>query len=268
MLLSLSLILLIGYIAICTLVLVFQRAILFPSGGDLWRDPSSMGWSFNDVWLEHETGKTHAWHIHIENPSGTVLFSHGNAGTIADRLESVDDFVSLGFDVLIYDYGGYGRSDGRPSEARCNADIQAAWDYLIEEKELSPAEIVLFGRSLGAGPTSWLATRVEPAAVILESAFMSVTRMAQESFPFLPMRLLVRDRFDNEGRIAEIESPLLVMHSRDDEIIPFRHGERLFEKATDPKQFYEIRGGHNDGWYISRAGYRASLGAFLSSVGA
>lgn len=265
MLFSVALILLIGYVLICAFVFVFQRAILFPSGGDIWRDPSSMGWAFDDVWLEHELGKSHAWYIRAEDSKGAVIFSHGNAGTIADRLESVEDFLWLGFDVLIYDYGGYGKSDGTPSETRCYADIQAAWDYLTNEQGVSSSDIVLFGRSLGTGPTSWLATRVQPAAVILESPFFSVPLRAQEAFPFLPARWLVRDRFDSGGRVAKITAPLLVIHSREDEIIPFHHGERLYENATEPKQFLEIRGGHNDGWYVSRTKYRPVLAEFVAA---
>jgi len=266
MLLSAVKILIVAYVATCLLVFFFQRSILFVRGGDMWRDPGEFGWSFEDVWLNHEMGKSHAWYIHAESSTGTVIFSHGNAGNIADRLESVEDFLWLGYDVLIYDYGGYGNSDGSPSESRCYADIQAAWDFLIEDQSLKPSDILLFGRSLGSGPTSWLATQVEPAAVILESPFFSVPKIAQEQFPFLPAKWLTRDRFDSGGRVAQIEVPLLVIHSRDDQLIPFHHGEQLFAAATEPKQFLEINGGHNDGWYLSREKYRAALAEFVESA--
>lgn len=265
MLFSGTMILLAGYAGICVLVFAMQRTVLFPRGGDIWRDPGSMGWTFDEVWLEHPEGRSHAWHIRADGPKGTIIFSHGNAGTIADRLESVEDFRWLGFDVLIYDYGGYGKSDGSPSESRCRADIRAAWDYVIEQGT-SPSDIVLFGRSLGAGPTSWLATQVQPRSVIIESPFMSVGRMAQETFPYLPARWLVRDKFDNATHVPRIKSPLLVVHSREDEVIPFHHGERVFAAASGPKQFLEIHGGHNDGWYLSRTSYRAGLASFLTGI--
>lgn len=260
---TLALILTAGYAGLCLLLFLMQRVVLFPRGGDIWRDPGAMGWQFDEVWLEHNDGRSHAWHIRTDDPQGTVIFSHGNAGTIADRLESVEDFVWLGFDVLIYDYGGYGQSDGTPSEARCRADIQAAWDY-VTGQGVPPDRVVLFGRSLGAGPTTWLATRVQPRAVILESAFMSVPKMAQETLPFLPARWLVRDRFDIVGQVAQIKLPILVIHSRDDEIIPFAHGRGVFAAANEPKQFLEIHGGHNDGWYVSRTSYRAGIASFLN----
>jgi len=263
MLLSAAKILIVAYVSTCVIVFIFQRSLLFARGGDIFRDPSSMGWSFSEVWLEHELGRAHAWHIHTDDARGTVIFSHGNAGTIADRLESVEDFVWLGFDVLIYDYGGYGKSDGKPSESRCYADIRAAWDFVVGDVGVEPSDIVLFGRSLGAGPTSWLATQVKPAAVILESPFFSVPQIAQERFPFLPARWLTRDRFDSGSRVDEIEVPLLVIHSRDDELIPYHHGEQLFAEATEPKQFLAINGGHNDGWYTSREKYRAAISEFV-----
>jgi uncharacterized protein len=255
-----------GYAGICLLAFALQRSVLFPRGGEVWRDPSSAGWRFDDVWLEHDLGRTHAWYIHTPEAKGTVIFSHGNAETIANRLESIEDFVWLGFDVLIYDYGGYGKSDGAPSEQRCFADIRAAWDFVTQERGVAPERVVLFGRSLGTGPTSWLATQVQPAAVIVESPFLSVWKMAQETVPFLPMRLLTRDKFDNARRVGEITAPLLVIHSPDDEVIPYRHGQTLFALATGPKQFLEIRGGHGDGWYVSRTTYRATMATFLKEA--
>jgi hypothetical protein len=266
MLFSAAKILIVAYVATCILVFLFQRSILFARGGDMSRDPSEFGWAFEDVWLSHDMGKSHAWHIHTESPTGTVLFSHGNAGDMSDRLESIEDFLWLGFDVLIYDYGGYGNSDGSPSEARCYADIRAAWNFLVDDQGVAPSDIVLFGRSLGTGSTSWLATQVKPAAVILESPFFSVPKIAQEQFPFLPAKWLTRDRFDSGGRVALIEAPLLIIHSRDDQLIPFHHGEQLFAAASEPKEFLEIHGGHNDGWFVSRNRYRPALSEFLESA--
>ncbi len=260
--------LVLAYAGLVTVFYGLQSAIIFPRGGDIWRTPSDppFGWTFQDVILDVNGESTHGWYIPVENPRGTVLFSHGNAGTIADRLESIEVFRDLDLNVFIYDYGGYGNSSGKPSEKRCYADIRAAWKYLTKDKGEKPAQIVLFGRSLGSGPTLELAQGVTPGAIIIESAFISTAKMGKEMLPFIPVGWFIRHRFDNENKIGNVKAPILVIHSPDDDIIPYHHGQRLYELAPEPKTFLKIHGGHNEGWYESGMLYSEGIAKFLKSV--
>ena len=202
-----------------------------------------------------------------QKPSrGVVLFCHGNAGNISHRLDSIRLFHELGLSVLIFDYRGYGQSSGKPTEQGTYRDADAAWDYLVEQRGISPAHIILFGRSLGASIAADLATRQSAAAVILESAFTSVPDVAATLYPWLPVRWLSRYQYNTEKKLANIHIPVLIVHSQDDEIIEFANGERLFDVANEPKQFLELRGGHNDGFMVSGNDYIQGLETFLGKV--
>jgi hypothetical protein len=268
MLLKIGAVVAVAYVAAAIALFLVQRRVLFQTSRDLYRTPAENGWCFEDVWREVGREKTHGWFIRVEagKSKGVVLFSHGNAGNIADRLESVAIFRGMNYDVLVYDYGGYGQSTGAPSEKRCYKDIRAMWRYLVEERGAAASSIVLFGRSLGAGPTCQLATEVEARAVILESAFRSVPRMAKDLYRIFPGKLLIRDRFANEDKVGRLRSPVLFVHSPDDEIIPYAHGKWLFEHASEPKQFFEIRGRHNEGFWQSGDLYTGRLNSFLDAL--
>ncbi len=267
MLISFLLVFAVGYLILVALMYFLQDRLLFFPATEILQTPADMGWAYDDLQLKVGEETTNAWYVPAEGKRrGILLFSHGNAGNIGDRLESISIFRRLGLDVVIYDFGGYGRSTGTPSESRCYDDIRGVWRYLIEERGAASEEIVLFGRSLGAGATCQLATEVAPAAVILESPFRSVPEMAHGLYPWLPVRLLARTRLDNEAKIAHIEAPLLVIHSVDDDIIPFAHGERLFEVANEPKRFLEIHGDHNSGFVDSGDVYVDGLSEFLIEV--
>ena len=245
----------------------FQRSLLFPATREIDREPSLFGWAFEDVYLQLPSGDTtHAWWIPLERARGTVLFSHGNAGNIAGRLESIGLLRELGLSVFAYDYGGYGRSNGHPSETRVYEDIRASWRELTEKLGIPPEQIILFGRSLGAAPSAQLGTEVQAAGIVLESAFLSVPEVAKEIFPFLPVRWLVRDRFDNGAKVGQLKRPVFIMHSREDRVIPFRHGETLFQRAREPKRWLEIHGDHNNGFVQSLDIYLPAWEAFLKDV--
>lgn len=251
---------------VLALFFIQGRLIYFPTK-DLYRTPANAGWPYEDVRIAVDDAITHGWWIpHPAATPNTVLFSHGNAGNIADRLESCGIFRHLGLNVLVYDYGGYGESTGSPNEQRCYADIRAMWRWLIEEKDVPSERIVLFGRSLGAGPTAQLATEVTPAGIILESAFASVPSMAQTLYPVFPARLLVRDRFDNVAKAPRFTAPLLVIHSRDDSIIPYAQGRMVFEAAREPKVFFEMIGDHNDGFVMTGERYVDALRVFIAPL--
>lgn len=258
------------YLALLGLLYFGQSRLIFhpelPSRS-LDTTPRAVGLPFEEVRLSTADGVSlHGWFTPHPRERGVILFSHGNAGNIAHRLDSLRIFHALGWSVLIYDYRGYGLSTGAPSERGLYTDAMAAWRHLREVRGYRAEQIVLFGRSLGAAVAAELSTRVTPAALILESAFTSVPDFAAELYPIFPARLLARFRFDTLARLERIRAPLLVVHSSEDEIIPFHHGRRLFQAAHEPKRMVTIGGGHNDGFLISGEHYREALGRFLEAT--
>jgi hypothetical protein len=252
------------------LLIVFylaQNRLLFQSTRDIYRTPQSVGWEFEEVRVNVGEHTTAGWWIpYAEDSKGAILFSHGNAGNIADRLESIAIFRDLGFNVLAYDYGGYGNSTGKPTEKRCYQDIHAMYDWLAKERNIPAERIILFGRSLGAGPTCQLATEVNVAGVVIESTFTSVPDRGREIFPFLPVTLMSKNRFNNLSKVPSFLSPVLVVHSQYDTTIPYHHGRALYEAAKEPKYFLEIQGDHNEGFWNSGDLYTKGLTTFFESV--
>jgi fermentation-respiration switch protein FrsA (DUF1100 family) len=229
--------------------------------------PTAIGLEFEPVAIITEDKmRLDAWFLPAPSRRGTVLFFHGNAGNISHRLDTLALFNRLGLDTLIFDYRGYGRSEGKPSEAGTYLDAEAAWRYLTVQREIAPRQIVLFGRSLGGAVASHLAARHTPGALILESSFTSIPDVAAELYPYLPARWLATIRYNVKADLATVSCPVLVVHSRDDEIIPYTHGRRLYEAAPEPKRFLEIRGGHNEGFVVSGQTYSQGLGEFLQEV--
>lgn len=252
----------------CLVLWAFQESLIFPASKYIWRTPADapFGWAYEHVTLNVGKERTDAWYMPVAKSKVVILFSHGNGGNIADRIEHYAMLRDLGSDVFAYDYGGYGNSTGKPSEQRCYADIRAAWEYLTDERNVPADRIVLYGESLGGGATCQLATEVEPRAVVLQCTFVSVTRIAKDVLPFVPVNLLLKHRFDNESKIAQIGVPKLFIHSRADSIIPFRHGRGLFEAAKGPKIFLELHGDHNDCIYTSEKEYKEGMQRFLESL--
>lgn len=187
-----------------------------------------------------------AWFVPAEHPRGTLLYAHGNAGNISHRLDGIRLFHELGLSVLIFDYRGYGQSGGEPDEEGTYRDAEAAWQHLTAQRGLRPEGIVVFGESLGASVAAHLAAQHRPGALILASAFTSVPDLASDLYPLLPVRWITRYRYDTRRALQEVHAPVLIAHSREDEIIPFQHGQTLYAAAHEPKQFLELRGGHND----------------------
>jgi fermentation-respiration switch protein FrsA (DUF1100 family) len=259
---------------LCTLYLLLVVYVFFTQSSMLYfpelpsrkitTTPDSYALPYEDVELVTEDGlKLHGWFIPVDKPRATLLFFHGNAGNISHRMESLEIFHKLGLETLIFDYRGYGQSEGRPSEQGTYLDALAAWRFLTENKQIPPHKILLFGRSLGAALASNLARDHRPVGLILESAFTSVPDLAATLYPFLPVRLLSRFRYDNRRNLQTISSPVLVAHSREDEIIPYEHGRQLFATAGEPKAFLAMRGGHNDGFLVTGEDYIAGLDAFI-----
>ncbi|MGI9305509.1 MAG: alpha/beta hydrolase [Gammaproteobacteria bacterium] len=258
-----------AYAALLVFVFFFQARLLYlpdmPSRG-LTATPADIGLDFEPVSITTHDGETlSAWYVPARQPRGTLLFFHGNAGNISHRLESISIFHRLRLNVLIVDYRGYGASTGAPSEQGTYNDALASWRYLIDTRGADPQDIVVFGRSLGGAVAVRLAGQVDPRTVILESTFTSVADAAAKHYPWLPVRYITRYRYDSLAAVASIRCPVMIVHSEDDEIIPFTHGERLFAAITSPKEFLRLRGGHNDGFVAAGDAYTSALDAFLTA---
>lgn len=253
------------YIAICVLAFLFQKRLTFFPERQLEMTPARAGLEFEDVFFEAEDGvRLHGWFVPATPERGTVLFFHGNAGNISHRVDTLRLLHDLRLSVLAFDYRGYGRSNGSISEAGTQADARAAWRYLVQERGVAPQSLLLFGRSLGAAVAIELATKVKPAGVIAESAFTSIADMATQAYPWLPVRWLLRMQFDSLEHVRNLRAPKLLIHSRDDNTVPFDMGWQLYTAAADPKWFLEIHGPHNEGWLLSQEyaeGWRQFLDA-------
>ena len=252
------------YICILIILMVFQSRFIFFPGDEITTTPGEIDLSYETVYFETEDGvKLTGWFVPARSERGVVLFCHGNAGNISHRLESIQVFHDLGLSTFIFDYRGYGRSEGKINEQGTYLDAKAAWRYLVQERQIEPASIIIFGRSLGGSIAAWLARESLPKALIIESSFTSIRNMASDMYPFLPIRLLLRYNYSTMDYLARVKCPVLIVHSRDDELIPFSHGQRLFETANDPKEFLEISGTHNEGFIESAEVYKGGLNSFL-----
>lgn len=233
-----------------------DRLVYFPQiGRDNPATPAAAGLRFEDLRLQTEDGETlAAWWVPApaQQARGAVLLLHGNAGSIADRIMYLPHFHAMGYAVLLVDYRGYGASTGKPSELGTYLDAQAAWQWLTGERGLKPGAIVLVGESLGGAVAAELAARVQPRALVLISAFTSVLELGSEIYPWLPVRLISRYHYDTLAHLRNFRGPVLIAHSRDDEIVPFAHGERLYAAASGHKSLLEMRGGHNDSFLFSQ----------------
>lgn len=255
------------YVGLTAVLFVFQpRLVFLPhiGGRELAATPAEIGLDYREVWLDTEDGeRLHAWWVPHPDPLAVLHFSHGNAGNISHRLDSLRIFHSLGLSVLMYDYRGYGQSSGRPTEPGLYLDAEAAWNWLLDDAGVEPERIVLFGRSLGGAVAAELAARKTPGALILESTFTSVPDIAAEIYWWLPVRLLARLQFDAREAVARSDQPTLIVHSPDDEIVPFSHGQALLDSAPQPRALLELRGSHNTGFLLSEQSYREGLASFL-----
>lgn len=260
----------ISYAAVLVLAFVFQsRLVYFPQvGRAVEATPLAFGLEFETHEIPTEDGeRLRAWWVPARDARGTVLILHGNAGNISHRVGYLRMLHRLGYASLIVDYRGYGESSGSPSEAGTYRDAEAAWRWLVS-RGIQPKDVVILGESLGGAVAAWLAVRVTPRALVLASSFTSVPDLGAQVYPFLPVRLLSRFSYDTLGALRRVTAPVLVAHSRDDDIVPYSHGRALFAAANEPKQFLEMHGGHNDGFLFMREEWVAELGAFLHRAAA
>jgi fermentation-respiration switch protein FrsA (DUF1100 family) len=226
------------------------------------------GLPLEDVWFQAEDGtRLFGWYVQPAAASPVLLWCHGNAGNLIHRLENLGELYRLGLSVFIFDYRGYGRSSGTPSEEGLYQDALAAYGYLTGTRGVRPERLILFGRSLGASVAGEVASRKPAAGLILESPFPSFAAMARAHYLGLPMHWLLSGRFPLEERLKAVTMPVLVIHGDRDDIVPIELGRRVFEAAREPKSFYVIRGAdHNNTYHVGGRAYFSRLKRFVDEV--
>jgi len=266
--------LLIGLLLLVLLIRLFEeRFIFFPDhfAAGTW-DPAEYGVQVEDVFFTTRDGvRIHGWLAPTKEgwvaESPTVLYFHGNAGNLTNRIDNIGFLQQLPVNVLAVDYRGYGQSQGRPTEAGVYRDAEAAYDYLVKERKIPSEKIVVLGQSLGVPVAVDLASKRPVAGLILEGGFPSARRVAQRVM-FLPgVGYILRSKFDAAAKLKGIHVPVLVAHCRQDPVLPFFLGEELYAAANEPKTFASYPGGCHEPLFIADPDdYAARLRKFLVSA--
>ena len=257
-------------VVVCAWLWANQGSMVFFPSSTIERTPADVGLEFETVTLITEDGeRLGAWFVPAAESDRrqvpVVLLCHGNAGNVGHRVELLERLNRLGVDTLIFDYRGYGESTGQPSETGLQLDARAAWTHLTDERGVQPGRIIVFGRSLGGAVAADLAAEVEPAGLILDSAFTTLADIAKEAYPWLPSHRILRYRFDTLASVRNASStvPIAIIHSRDDEMIGFHHGQRLMTGGSERAPFLATSGGHNDPPWEGTPEYGSFIAEFI-----
>jgi uncharacterized protein len=271
-------VLVLAYIGLAIALYLGQSNLVYMPSQELIDTPATIGLKFDDVQLSTKDNvNLDSWFVPAKDNDqigkGVILFCHGNGGNIGNRVSYLPIFKDLGLATFLFDYRGYGKSEGKPSEEGTYNDVEAAWQYLTQEKQIPPQKIIIYGESLGGAIASYLAQKISQqdgknsaGGLILASTFTSISDRAAELYPFMPIRFLSRFSYNSIDRLPIIKIPILVIHSIDDEIIPFHHGDRNFQAANQPKKLVKLRGDHNGGFLDSLETYRNGLNEFIQSI--
>ena len=263
MLIKVVRIILIAYVAMCLGLYFFQAKLVFiPTVGEPDYSPDSIGLAFEDLMLKSGNEQIHAWYVPAKENKGTVLFCHGNAGNLGHRMSTIRAWNEVGMNVLLFDYRGFGKSSGSPSEQGCYEDAEAAHLWL-KEKGLLEGLFVIHGRSLGGGVASWASEKFKPDGLILESTFTSVPDLGSHYYPFLPIGMISSIKFPTEERLETIRIPLLVIHGVKDEVIPYKMGRKIADQHK--ADFIELMGKHNSGFDVTSE-YIPGLRSFIEKL--
>ncbi len=223
-----------------------QEGLIFHPRQGRQATPAAAGFEFEELLVETPDGaKIHGYWVPHPNSTVAALWCHGNAGNISGRVSSIPSFHDLGLGVLMFDYRGFGLSEGDLSERGTYLDAQTMYDYLVEALAVPSDEIVIYGKSLGGGVAAHLASQNPARTLILDSTFSSIETFASELFPFLPAKLILRYEYPTAKNVQKRNMPVLVIHSENDEMIPLHHGENIFNAAVEPKRFVLATGDHN-----------------------
>ncbi len=247
-----------------------EQFIYYPTR-EIGDTPARWKLPFEEAFFPTADGLTlHGWFVPREGARTTLILVHGNGGNISHRLEMMALFhTRLNAHLFIFDYRGYGKSGGAPSEEGTYQDGEAALQYLGARRDVDPRRIVYFGQSLGAAVAVEMALRHPPLGLILEAPFTSVQEMTNRAIPLLPLGFLFRTRYDSLSKIGRVTAPLLLLHGDRDTIVPFEMGRRIFEAAGEPKEFYTIRGAdHNDTYFVGGEAYLTTLARFIDKLDA
>lgn len=237
--------------------------LYFPSN-KMIATPEDYKLTYEEIFLDVSDGaRVHAWFISSPKNRGTILFCHGNAGNISGRIGQAKFFAELGFNTLLFDYREYGKSIGTLSEEGTFLDAERVWNYLISERKLNPDNIIIWGRSLGGAVAIWLAHKYQPALLVTESTFKSLADVTSSYCVCLFPVIFVGDDYNSIEYIKSVKSPTLFVHSRDDDVIPFSHGEELYKNSKAKKEFIILRGSHNSGVRDSMSIYKLGVIKFL-----
>ena len=256
-----------GYLLLIGFVYLRQGSMVYYPTKEIEGTPADIGLKYEEITLKtKDSVNLSAWYVPAKDERGVVLFCHGNAGNISHRLDSIRIFHDLGLSVFIFDYRGYGRSEGSATEKGTYLDAESAWEYLVNVKGVRPEKIILFGRSLGSAVAAELALKHKAAGIIIESGFKTIPALGAKFFPYLPLRLISRFQYSTIDKVGMIKMPKLFIHSPQDEMIPYEHGAALFKNATEPKEFLQITGGHNEGFLTSGKIYTEGLGRFIAKA--
>jgi len=264
MLISIAVVLFTAYWGLGLILYFMQPTFLYSPVREVIYTPDELGLDFEKVTLKTADGlRLSGWYIPAGNSQLTVLFCHGNGGNMMHRLDSINIFYNLGLNCFIFDYRGYGNSEGKPGEEGTYLDVMAAYQWLTEGKKVPPNNIIAFGRSLGGSIAAQLASKVKTGALILESAFTSYVDIGRKFYPYMPVRWFARFSYQTVDYVKDVHCPVMIIHSRNDEIVPFEFGLELYDAANEPKEFVEIFGSHNDGFLVSSEIYRKAWTEWL-----
>jgi pimeloyl-ACP methyl ester carboxylesterase len=264
---------LLAYLLLCAYMWATQKHYIFKPRPLMQTTPDRLGLKFEEVHIPSGIGEEHGdlygWWLPADSADApTMLYLHGNDKNIsaAIDLERATRLRSMGYNLLLVDYRGYGKSTGgEPSEAKVYEDAEASWNYLIKQRACDPKRTFIFGHSLGSAIAIDLATHhPEAAGIIAESSFTSMTEMGQRQYPLLPAEQLLNQRFDSIGKIHSLKIPLLIIHGTWDRLVPYQMSQRLFDSAPQPKFIKLIEGGeHGNDVIIAPLEYRAAVGDFI-----
>lgn len=247
------------YAIILLVLMAYEDQLVFrpAAAAHEWQPPSA-ACHVEDVFFRTEDGTSiHGWWCPGANTNGVALICHGNSHNISTIRETHPDKLAqwrseLGMSVLIFDYPGYGKSDGEPNEEGCYAAAHAAFDWLIQERKYAAKDILIVGKSLGTAVAVELASSHPHRALVLISPFTSIPDVAEACYPLLSARLLMHNRFDSLSRIGDCKRPVLIFHGTCDRRVPFHLGKQLFEAANEPKRFVRMDGAHHGSSVVVR----------------
>lgn len=251
-------------IAFKVLFILLEQKSLYHPYKEIPETPKNLRINFEEINFKTTDGQLlNGWFVPAKAAKVTVLYCHGNAGNMYHRLRKVKFFYEMGVNFFIFDYRGYGKSAGKPTEKGLYKDAQAAYDYLVSRNDVDRNKIIVYGKSLGGPVAANLCLNRQVSALILEGSFASVVLRAQQLYPLLPMRFLITQKYDTMAKVKNLRIPKLIAHGRQDEVISFHHGETLYKSAAEPKQFLPFEGAHNDDVFVTSADFKVELEQFF-----